>query len=162
MLIMNWMMNWIHLLGYRNDHGLNNICVNVEHVHCVLSRMNLQKGSGHDNVSSLFLRECADFLAEPISKIFSRSIADKMYPDRFKIGQVTPIFKSGKRANVSNYRGVNVLPNLAKVFERLVSNQLKLIIAPRISTQNPIHWNSQLVYMMRMNKMHNLMFCIRT
>lgn len=49
----------------------------------------------------------------------------------FKIGQVTPIHEAGSRSDVKNYRGVNVLPNLAKVFERVVYNQMKLIIPPR-------------------------------
>lgn len=31
-----------------------------------------------------------------------------------------------------NYRGVNVLPNLAKVFERIIYDQLKFIISPKI------------------------------
>lgn len=51
----------------------------------------------------------------------------------FKIGQITPIFKSGNRNNIENYRGVSVLPNLAKVFERLIHNQLKLIIPLQLS-----------------------------
>lgn len=33
-----------------------------------------------------------------------------------------------------NYRAVDVLPNLAKVFERIIYHQLKMIISPKIST----------------------------
>lgn len=65
--------------------------------------------------------------------IFSQSISDGCYPEQFKLGQITPIFKCGKKSEATNYRGVSVLPNLAKVFERVVYCQLKMIIAPRIS-----------------------------
>lgn len=46
---------------------------------------------------------------------------------------MTPIFKAGRKSDVENYRGVNVLPGLAKVFERVVYFQLKLILASKIS-----------------------------
>lgn len=75
-------------------------------IHPILCSMDLNKGSGHDGVSSLFLRECAEFLAQPLSDIFSRSIEGGCFPDALKIGQVTPIFKNGKKSEAVNYRGV--------------------------------------------------------
>lgn len=53
-----------------------------------------------------------------------------------QIGQLSPVFKSGSRSDVKNYRGANVLPNLAKVFERVIFSQLKLIIPRNISTSH--------------------------
>lgn len=118
----------------RNDTNCYNIECTAESVYAVISAMDLSKGGGNDGISPLFLRECAEILAAPLSFIFNKSICDGIYPDLFKIGQVTPIFKSGQKSNVENYRGVNVLPSLAKVFERVVYNQMKLIIPPKIST----------------------------
>lgn len=118
----------------RNDANCYNIECTTESVYAVLSTMDLSKGCGNDGIPPLFLRECAEILAAPLSIIFNKSICDGIYPDLFKIGQVTPIFKSGQKSNVQNYRGVNVLPSLAKVFERVVYNQMKLIIPPKIST----------------------------
>jgi len=46
------------------------------------------------------------------------------------------VYKSGRSSDVKNYRGVNVLPNLAKEFERVIYNQLKLIIPCNISTSH--------------------------
>lgn len=117
----------------RQDRNCFDLSVTAESVSDVLIRMNLSKGSGFDGVSSLFLRECAELLTTPLYIIYSRSLCDYIYPDSFKIGQITPIFKSGHRNNTKDYRGVSVLPNLAKVFERLIYNRLKLIIPPQIS-----------------------------
>ena len=120
-------------IDQRSEQNCFKIHISYENVYSVLSSMDLNKGSGHDGVSSIFLRQCADVLCEPLRMIFTQSISDGCYPVQFKIGQITPIFKSGKKSDVTNYRGVNVLPNLAKVFERAVYCQLKMIIAPRIS-----------------------------
>lgn len=120
-------------INQRNDNGFQRIVISPDCVFAVLSRMDLNKGAGFDGVSSLFLRECAEYLAEPLSTIFSTSMKTGIYPQKLKIGKVTPIYKSGCKSSVYNYRGVNVLPNIAKVFEKTVYNQFKLIILPRIS-----------------------------
>lgn len=95
--------------------------------------MDSNKGMGPDLMSPLFLRECAEQLVEPINKIFSKSLDDNIFPKAWKSGCITPIYKSGARSRVENYRGVNIMPNLAKVFEKLIYSQLKLIITPRLS-----------------------------
>lgn len=117
-----------------DQNGCFNITASPEMVYSVLSRMDLSKGAGHNRVSSIFIRECADVLATPLCNIFNRSITENTYLAAFKIGHVTPIHKSGSRSDATNYRGVNVLPYIAKVFERVIYNQMKLIIPPRISS----------------------------
>lgn len=124
--------DWTSFLRSRDDSNCHQIGVNCEIVLKSLRKMDLNKGSGFDGVSSLFMRECAEQLCEPLCVIFTESLECRYYPRSLKIGQVTPIFKSGKRIDVSNYRGVNVLPNIAKLFERIINDQLKLIIFPHI------------------------------
>lgn len=46
---------------------------------------------------------------------------------------VIPIHENGNRNDIENYRGVNIMPNFAKVFEKTINNQLKLIIPPLLS-----------------------------
>jgi hypothetical protein len=43
-----------------------------------------------------------------------------------KFAIVTPLYKSkGDKSDQNNYRGISVLPPLAKVFERLLANQIR-------------------------------------
>lgn len=120
-------------LASRSENNCQNIIISEQAVFSVLSTIDTSKGSGHDGISPFFLRQCAEVLAGPLSILFTRSLRDGIYPSAFKIGQITPIYKAGSRNNVENYRGVNVLPGLAKVFERVINNQLKLIVSPKIS-----------------------------
>lgn len=101
------------LIQSRNDEHCHNIVITENNVKAVLYRMDLNKGSGFDGVASIFLRECSDH-----------------YPKAFKIGILTPIYKSGSKKNIENYRGVNTVPNIAKVFDKVIYEQLKLIFTP--------------------------------
>ena len=41
-----------------------------------------------------------------------------------KIAKVTPVFKGGDSADLSNYRPISVLPCFSKILERLMYNRL--------------------------------------
>lgn len=120
-------------INERNDDGLFEIHITPIMVEKALTTIDLSKGQGPDLIPPIVLRECAKSLAVPLSFIFEKSIDDGIYPDKFKLSQITAIYKSGKKTDVKNYRGVAVMPNLAKMFERVVYEQAKLIICPQIS-----------------------------
>lgn len=115
-----------------------------------LLKMDISKGRGPDEVHPLILKRCAETLTEPLTIMFNKSLESCVYPNKWKIGQLTPIFKSGNKSDFKNYRGVNVMPNLAKVFEKVLHNILKLIITPHLS-------NNQHGFLSRRNIETNLM-----
>lgn len=122
-----------NFIDNRIDHGMLSVVPSHDAVMNVLIKMDTKKGMSTDMVSPLFLRRCAEFLAEPLSIIFEKSLVDGIYPDKWKISQITPIHKAGQKSNVRNYRGVSVMPTIAKVFEKVVFNQLKMVIMPQLS-----------------------------
>lgn len=85
-------------------------------------------------MAPLLLRECAVELSHPLSMIYSRSLLEHNYPDRWKLSNLTPVFKSGKKTDVTNYRGVCLTPNWAKAFEIVIVEQLKYNIYPHLSS----------------------------
>ncbi len=46
------------------------------------------------------------------------------FPSSWKCSKVFPLYKSGDRANASNYRPISVLPALSKLMEKAVYTQL--------------------------------------
>ena len=46
------------------------------------------------------------------------------FPDSLKTANITPVFKKDSRTDKTNYRPVSVLPNLSKIYERLIYNQI--------------------------------------
>ena len=67
---------------------------------------------------------CADLISIPLCNIFNNSLSSGLFPDDWKCARVTPLFKQGERTDVNNYRPISVISIIAKVFERIVYDQL--------------------------------------
>jgi hypothetical protein len=52
------------------------------------------------------------------------SINTGIFPDDWKIARATPIYISDDKAECGNYRPISVISNVAKIFEKLIYNQL--------------------------------------
>ena len=90
----------------------------------VFGKLKTSKGSGTDGIASCFLKIALPVISESLCEIFNLSIATGCFPDSWKIARVAPIFKSGQPDDRSNYRPISVLPVLARVFEKLIYNQM--------------------------------------
>ena len=108
--------------------------------------MSLQKKSSLTNEIPLFLYTsfCKDFSAY-ISKLFNRSLEERIFPSCFKTSKVIPIFRSSKRGKVVNYRLISILALLSKVFEKVMYNRLvKFPNKINISTDRQFGFSSKL------------------
>ena len=47
-----------------------------------------------------------------------------MFPEKWKIAQVTPLHKGGVRNDINNYRPISILPTLSKILKKHVANSL--------------------------------------
>ena len=52
------------------------------------------------------------------------SIETGLVPSDWKIAKVIPVFKSGNKSDLDNYRPISVLPILSKLLEKFVHKQL--------------------------------------
>jgi hypothetical protein len=82
-----------------------------------ISGLDANKGPGNDGVPPSFVKLCADGLKSPLLHIFNLSLSTGTFPSKWKDSFLIPIFKTGKRNDVRNYRGVAILSCFAKLFE---------------------------------------------
>src|SRR6218665_1692660 len=55
---------------------------------------------------------------------FNSSFNLGLVPDSLKIAKITPIFKSGPKNLISNYRHISVLPYFSKILDKLMATRL--------------------------------------
>ena len=90
----------------------------------LLSKLCKSKATGLDRISAKLLRVCLDLIAESFCAIFNRSINTGIFPTDWKCSKVIPLFKKGERRDLNNYRPISIIPVVAKVFERIIYNQV--------------------------------------
>ena len=99
--------------------------VTQSHVLFHLNKICKRKATGLDSVSARLLKECPDLISWSLALIFNQLINTGIFPDEWKNARITPLFKkAGSRSDPSNYRPILIIPVVAKVFERIIYDQL--------------------------------------
>ncbi|XP_050527790.1 uncharacterized protein LOC126897890 [Daktulosphaira vitifoliae] len=81
---------------------------------------------GPDLIPGIIFSSCCYPLTRPIHFLFSLSLSSGVFSVRWKSNYITPIFKSGDKSDVSNYRPISKLSVLPKIFEKLLEPELSL------------------------------------
>ena len=98
--------------------------INIKAVQNSISQLKSKCSFGVDGISSYFLKIAAPVISKSLAKIFNKSLLVGSFPEGWKISKVAPIFKDGVKSEMGNYRPISVLSTVARVFERLVYDQL--------------------------------------
>ncbi len=83
-----------------------------------------KKSSGHDNLSSHFLKLINKEISYPISIILNKSLQNGHVPDSLKLAKIIPIYKAKAKDEFVNYRPISLLPVISKILEKLVHSRL--------------------------------------
>ena len=109
---------------YEFKDELNDFDISVEKVKKMLKNLHTGKASGPDGINPLFLANTAESLAIPITILFRKTLSNGKIPDEWKLANVSPIFKKGKKSSPNNYRPVSLTCILCKLMEKLIREKI--------------------------------------
>ena len=112
--------------------SISSIEVSEHDVYSALSSLDPDKAMGIDGISPLILKTSAVALYQPIHHLFNLSLHYHYLPSDWTTHSVTPVFKSGDRSSVKNYRPISLLCIISKVLERIIFNKIVDFITPSI------------------------------
>ena len=104
------------------DVTVDNILLNE--ILMSLDTLDIKKGCGPDGLPPAFLKSMSKELAKPLFWLFNSSLESSTLPSVWKESFLIPIFKSGKKADIKNYRGIALLSCIPKLFESIVNQKI--------------------------------------
>ena len=112
---------------------LPSIEMSISDVSSVLNSLDPTKAMGCDKIGPKTLKFCSSALASPLTHLFTLCIKRHTIPEEWKHHTITPVFKSGDRSQVTNYRPISLLCSISKVLETIIYGKIIGFIRPKIS-----------------------------
>jgi hypothetical protein len=101
-----------------------NIPTTESEIICTIKSLKSKDSSGYDGISNRILKVCGQYLGKPLACTYNISLKQGKFPDRLKYSTVVPVFKSGDRSQIVNYRPISLLTGFSKVFENLLYSRI--------------------------------------
>lgn len=80
--------------------------------------------AGPDNIPNMLLRQCVHSIAKPIAQLLSESLCNGFTPMLWKSSFIYPIFKSGGKNSIENYRGVAIQCSIPKLLDSMIAKHI--------------------------------------
>ena len=113
----------INPLSYVNHNHHTLFIPNIEEIEIKNIILTLKNtAAGHDDLPGSIMKECEELYITPLTYIINLSISQGHFPDELKLAKVIPIYKSGEKQIIENYRPISVLSFFSKFLEKIVAN----------------------------------------
>lgn len=132
----NFESSTIHAARYSNVFDMLDIGifeVSEDDVYNAIMQIKNNIKSDSDGLCAFLLKNCAHSITFALTYIFNLSLNQGVFIDKWKSAFITPIFKSGRKDDVTNYRPISKLSCVSKVFEHVIHKKLFFLTQSLIS-----------------------------
>ena len=100
---------------------LCNITVSEVDLDSIIYKLDTSKATRSDNMLYVKLLEgCKHVLCESPCALLNRSFEEGIFPDEWKMTNITPVYKGKDNQDVTNYRPISLLSVISKIADRCV------------------------------------------
>ena len=89
-----------------------------------IKRLDNNKATQESDIPTKLVKRCDNLIVFYLQENFNNCLKKGIFPKDFKKVVVHPIHKKDCKTEKSNYRPINILPNLSKIHERLLYDQM--------------------------------------
>ena len=90
-----------------------------------LNEINNRSSPGITDIAVVVLKSGTKSVSTFLARLFNDCITTGVFPNEWKIASVRVLHKKGDRNDMNNYRGISILTPITKVFEKILSKQIK-------------------------------------
>ena len=91
----------------------------------IINNLDTSKATQQGAIPTKMIKDNKNLFSYFISTSFNNAVNKGVFPKELKQADIKPIYKKESRNEKENYRPVSILPNLSKIFERCMYDQLK-------------------------------------
>jgi len=88
--------------------------------------MKSDSAAGFDGLSINVLKQVEKPVSLTLAQIFNKILNEGVIPISFKKATVTPLYKSGPKSDLTNYRPISLLNVFSKIFEKAIKTRHEL------------------------------------
>ena len=106
------------------EQSLSHVSITEQIVFEKISKVNVNKSQGPDQIHNKMLFELRHELTKPLTELFKKSLASGQIPQDWRDANVIPLFKKGKRDQPQNYRPVSLTSVVGKILESIIKDNV--------------------------------------
>lgn len=95
-----------------------------EEIDNIITGLKMTSSTGWDKIPNKILKDYRKILVPPLTHIFNTCLAIGSFPNCLKKSIIHPIYKTGDRDCVGNYRPISILPSISKILEKIINSRL--------------------------------------
>ena len=95
-----------------------------DEINKIVSSLKNKNSCGFDDINIKAIKLSMPYLSNILSNLVNLSLQSGIVPDDLKVAKVVPLFKSGDKDVITNYRPVSILPCISKIYEKVVYHRL--------------------------------------
>jgi hypothetical protein len=100
--------------------------ITYSEVEYLIRNMDNSTSAGISGLPVKLFKQLHHKICNILTNLFNECIDSNSIPNKWKTAVVTPLYKkNGAVDDINNYRGISVLPPIGKMFERILSDQIK-------------------------------------
>ena len=115
----NSITSTVNPLSYVNN-VMYSIVISTVSEHEIMQIVSILKNSsaGWDEIPASVGKKCIQSYIKPLTHIINMSLREGVFPYELKLAKVIPIYKSGDKTLLTNYRPISILPFFFKFLKR--------------------------------------------
>ena len=95
------------------------ISVTESEVSSAVNELCFKRSTDYIGLTLEIMKHVISNITKPLCYISNKSFLDGTFPDKMKIAKIIPIYKSGHKNLISNYRPIFLLSQFSKILEKL-------------------------------------------
>ena len=115
-------------LGVSIEQSLFMKPVDEEEVITTVTGCTKNRSSDFEDKSMDTVAKVVSVICKPLAHICNISFRTGVFPSRMKIAKVIPMFKSGTKTEVTNYRPISLLPQFSKILGKLFLTRINSFV----------------------------------